>query len=41
MTIEDSDPQPCTFDSVQQLARYTHLKLGEVVPGAGEEMSAG
>jgi len=41
ITVEDDEIVPENFDSVQQLARYTRLKLGEVVPGAGEEMSAG
>jgi acyl carrier protein len=41
ITVEDDEIVPENFDSVQQLARYTHLKLGEVVCGAGEEMSAG
>jgi acyl carrier protein len=41
ITVDDDEIVPENFDSVQQLARYTRLKLGEVVPGASEEMSAG
>jgi acyl carrier protein len=41
ITVEDDEIVPENFDSVQQLTRYTRLKLGEVVPDTCERIPAG
>lgn len=38
ITVEDEDIVPENFDSVQQLARYTRLKLGNQMPEIGERL---
>jgi len=39
--VEDEEIVPEKFDSVERLARYVQLKVGEVVPGAGARPPAG
>lgn len=41
VTVEDEEIVPEKFDSVECLARYVRLKVGEAVPGVGERVPAG
>lgn len=37
-TVEDEEIMPENFDSVEQLARYVRLKVGETAPSLGERV---
>ena len=39
-TVEDEEIVPENFDSIQQLARYTRMKVGGAVPGTGVSQPA-
>ena len=40
-TVEDEEIVPENFDSVEQLAGYVRLRVGEVVPDVGEPIPVG
>jgi acyl carrier protein len=39
--VEDEEIVPEKFDSVERLACYVRLKVGEAAPGVGERLPAG
>ena len=39
-TVEDEEIVPENFDSIQQLAHYTRMKVGEAGPSTGERLPA-
>ena len=41
ITVEDEEIVPENFDSVERLARYVRLMVGETVPDAGVRLPAG
>ena len=41
ITVEDEEIVPENFDSIQRLARYTRLKMGEGEPRIGERLLVG
>ncbi len=41
IAVEDEEIVPENLDSVEQLARYVRLKVGETVPDAGERPPVG